>query len=110
MFWIDLEFYLIRAAPGVLLALLAVHALVRPAWRAWRWICASAAMLSILATVAAFVVAQDFTDRPQKYEVVMDFVVTFGVGALVASLGTVLVWTAGRPASDQAGTTQVEPV
>lgn len=94
-FWSNLEVNLTPAIPGVMVVLLAVCAMVWPAWRGWRWIFTSVAVLAVIGAVAAYVAAQDFAYRPQKYDAVMDFVVTFAIGALVASAGALLAWRSG---------------
>ena len=95
VFWSDLEVNLTPAIPGVIVTLLAVCAMVWSGWRGWRWIFTFVAILAVVGAVAAYVAAQDFTHRPQKYDAIMDFVVTFAIGALVVSAGTVLEWRSG---------------
>lgn len=95
MFWSDLEVNPTPAIPGVIVALLAVCAMVWSEWRGWRWIFTFLTTLAVVGAVAACVAAQDFTSRPQKYDAVMDFVVTFAIGVLVVSAGTVLAWRSG---------------
>jgi len=95
VFWSDLEVNLTPAIPGAIVTLLAVCAMVWSAWRGWRWIFTSVVVLAVIGAVAAYVAAQDFAYRPQKYDAVMDFVVTFAIGALVASAGALLAWRSG---------------
>ena len=95
VFWSDLEVNLTPAIPGVIVALLAVCAMVWSERRGWRWIFSFLTILAVVGAVAAYVVAQDFTSRPQKYDTVMDFVVTFAIGVLVVSAGSMLAWRSG---------------
>ena len=95
VFWSDLEVNLTPTITGVIVTLLAVCAMVWSAWRGWRWIFTFVAILAAAGAVAAYVAAQDFTYRPQKYDAVMDFVVTFAIGSVVICAGTVLAWRSG---------------